>query len=73
MSEAQRRVSSIFSVLFILIFTSFAGPAPAHAQALTAGTVSGAVVDPNGAVVPNANVTIENVLMCFLLVKSLLT
>jgi len=60
MSEAQRRVSSIFSVLFILIFTSFAGPAPAHAQALTAGTVSGAVVDPNGAVVPNANVTIEN-------------
>jgi hypothetical protein len=35
--------------------------ATGHAQSLgTAGTVSGLVVDPNGAVVPNANVTISN-------------
>jgi hypothetical protein len=35
--------------------------ATGHAQSLgTAGTVSGVVVDPNGAVVPNANVTISN-------------
>lgn len=32
----------------------------AFGQSLTAGTVSGTVRDPNNAVVPNANVTIEN-------------
>lgn len=32
----------------------------ARAQALTAGSVSGAVVDSNGAVVPNADVTLSN-------------
>src|SRR5689334_5198933 len=32
----------------------------ANSQALSAGTVTGAVVDPNNAVVPNAQVTISN-------------
>jgi len=34
-------------------------------QSLTAGTVSGTVRDPNNAVVPNANVTIENAVTSF--------
>lgn len=33
---------------------------PTLGQALTAGTVSGTVTDPNNAVIPNATVTIEN-------------
>src|ERR1700730_8611525 len=44
-------------VLFALISIS---AAPVLAQALGAGTVSGTVVDPDNAVVPNANVTIAN-------------
>jgi hypothetical protein len=44
----------------VLIFVSLGAALPTNAQALTAGTVSGAIIDPNGAVVPNANVTIEN-------------
>src|SRR5437016_3485827 len=54
---------SIFSFVFALlvslvIFSTMS--APARAQALSAGTVSGVVVDPNGAVVANASVTIAN-------------
>jgi len=44
-------------VLIVLISISVA---PVLAQALGAGTVAGTVVDPNNAVVPNANVTIAN-------------
>ena len=44
-------------VLFALISIS---AAPVLAQALGAGTVSGTVVDPDNAVVPNASVTIAN-------------
>jgi hypothetical protein len=35
-------------------------PGAVNAQALSAGSVTGAVVDPNGAVVPNASVTLAN-------------
>src|SRR6266404_681507 len=57
--KAQRRILSIAFVLACIL--TFQSTAPtANAQALTAGTVSGAVVDPNGAVVPNATVTIAN-------------
>src|SRR5438105_5169982 len=54
---------SIFTFVFALlvslvIFSTMS--APAWAQALSAGTVSGVVVDPNGAVVANASVTIAN-------------
>src|SRR2546429_92320 len=54
---------SIFTFVFALlvslvIFSTIS--VPAWAQALSAGTVSGIVVDPNGAVVANASVTIAN-------------
>ena len=57
--RAQRQILSIsFILIFILTFPT-AAPI-SNAQALTAGTVSGSVVDPNGATVPNATVTIAN-------------
>src|SRR5437588_13062623 len=57
--RAQRQILSIsFVLIFILTFQT-AAPI-SNAQALTAGTVSGSVVDPNGATVPNATVTIAN-------------
>src|SRR5258705_5155063 len=45
--------------ILLLVLISFP-LAPVLAQALGAGTVGGTVVDPNNAVVPNANVTIAN-------------
>ncbi len=46
---------------FLVLIALIAIPmAPVLAQALGAGTVAGTVVDPNNAVVPNANVTISN-------------
>ena len=48
-------VRSIFSLTFIVSLSYIA-----LGQSLTAGNVSGTVRDPNNAVVPNANVTIEN-------------
>ena len=48
-------IRSLFIVLIPLILSC-----SASAQSLTAGTVSGTVVDPNGAIVPNASVTISN-------------
>src|SRR5437660_2696207 len=57
---AQRRIFTLVFAFLIsfLIFSTMS--APAGAQALNAGTVSGIVVDPNGAVVANASVTISN-------------
>lgn len=53
---------SIVPFLFAFIFCSLISlkPLSVAAQALNAGTVSGTVTDPNGAVVPNASVTIAN-------------
>src|SRR5215472_20943 len=48
-------IRSLFVVLIPLILSC-----STSAQSLTAGTVSGTVVDPNGAIVPNASVTISN-------------
>jgi len=51
-----------FYVRIVLILGLFSiCAAAASAQALSAGTVAGVVVDPNNAAVPNANVTIANV------------
>ncbi len=60
MIKAQR---SSLRVLFTLVIAGvlFAGfTIVTSAQALSAGTVTGAVTDPNNAVVPNAQVTISN-------------
>jgi len=56
MIKAQRYS---FAVLILLATVSYSSLI-ARAQALTAGSVSGAVVDSNGAVVPNATVTLSN-------------
>jgi hypothetical protein len=60
MFQAQRsKVSYVFLVtlvLFVFYLSSFSVPA----QGLNSGTVTGVVVDPNNAVVPNASVTIAN-------------
>src|SRR5258707_7441283 len=57
---AQRNILTVafaFPILFLALVTT---SVPAKAQGLSAGTVSGVIVDPNGAVVPNASVTIGN-------------
>ena len=46
--------------LIVLIALISISAAPVLAQALGAGTISGTVVDPDNAVVPNASVTIAN-------------
>src|SRR5437870_342776 len=59
MIKAQRNF--ILAFAFLVSFLSFSTASiAAKGQALNAGTVSGVVVDPNGAVVPNASVTISN-------------
>src|SRR5205807_9897005 len=63
--EAQRPMAqkSIFTIAFafVILVSAFLTAAIAtRAQSLNAGTVGGVVVDPNGAVVPNASVTIAN-------------
>ena len=53
----------IFSIAFaflISFLTLAAMSVPANAQALNAGAVSGVVVDPNNANIPNASVTLSN-------------
>lgn len=60
MIRAQRNILTIAIAFLILVsIFSMASP-PARAQALNAGSVNGVVIDPNGAVVPNATVTISN-------------
>src|SRR5436190_1738431 len=57
MSHRSNRflIRSLFVVLIPLILSC-----STSAQSLTAGTVTGTVVDPNSAIVPNATVTISN-------------
>src|SRR5712692_9542452 len=55
----QKNLSAIASIL-IAAFVIFSATINTKAQALSAGTVTGVVVDPNGAVVSNATVTIAN-------------
>src|ERR1044071_2977315 len=54
MSSKVRR-----KVILTLVMCSFS-TVSVLAQGLTSGTVTGTVTDPNGAVVPNATVTLEN-------------
>jgi hypothetical protein len=59
MSSSSHLRAALYFILLVVALT-VAGP-PASAQALgSAGTVSGIVTDPNGAVVPNATITIAN-------------
>jgi hypothetical protein len=60
MIKAQRNIPTIAFAFLVLVSTFSNTRIVARAQALSAGTVSGVVLDPNGAVVPNANVTISN-------------
>jgi hypothetical protein len=57
---AQRSIFSIAFAFLILVSVFSSASVGARAQSLSAGTVSGVVADPNGAVVPNASVTIAN-------------
>src|SRR6202048_3341346 len=60
MIKAQRSILSI-SFGFLILGSAFSvAPITTRAQSLSAGTVTGVVVDPNKAVVPNATVTLEN-------------
>src|SRR5437764_3547744 len=60
MIKAKRiSIMTAFAVA-LLTATIFTSTSEGNAQALPAGTVSGIVVDPNGAVVANASVTIAN-------------
>lgn len=58
--KAQRSIVSISFVFLILCSLISLKPLFVAAQALNAGTVTGVVIDPNGAVVTNASVTIAN-------------
>src|SRR5260370_16503043 len=57
---AQRSTFTIAFAILIVILVIAVAPVSTTAQSLSAGTVTGVVVDPNGAVVPNASVTIAN-------------
>src|SRR6266849_4887625 len=58
--KAQRNIVRISFAFLMFCSAISVAPVPAKAQALNAGTVTGVVIDPNGAVVPNATVTIAN-------------
>jgi outer membrane receptor protein involved in Fe transport len=60
MIKAQRNVFSITFALFVLVSIFLTASANTRGQGLSAGTVGGVVVDPDGAVVPNATVSISN-------------
>ena len=59
MIKAQRIFTISFAIL-VLCSTFAVAPVTTTAQSLSAGTVTGVVLDPNKAVVPNATVTLEN-------------
>src|ERR1700761_2567266 len=56
----SHRSNSFFIRFLILVFASPVLSVSGSAQSLSAGTVTGTVLDPNKAVVANATVTIEN-------------
>jgi hypothetical protein len=60
MIKAQRSIPGILFAFLAIVSVFMLFSAPAKAQALSAGTVSGVTLDPNGAVVPSATVTISN-------------
>src|ERR1700675_836131 len=60
MIKALRNIHLIAIVLLLFSSAFLSTVSPASAQGLTSGTITGVVVDPNKAVVPNATVTLEN-------------
>ena len=60
MIKARRNIHLIAIALLLFSLAFLSTVSPASAQGLSAGTVTGVVVDPNKAVVPNATVTLEN-------------
>src|SRR2546425_10816461 len=60
MIKAQRSIPGILFAFLAIVSVFALSSAPANAQALSAGTVSGVTLDPNGAVVPSATVIISN-------------
>ena len=57
---AQRSISIVIFALLITVVMCADNVEMAHGQALSAGTVTGNVIDPNNAVIANATVTISN-------------
>ena len=54
------RHSGMLSTLLLTLFL-IAGASALHAQGITTGGVNGTVVDPKGAVIPSAKITVTNV------------
>ena len=57
---AQKSIPAIAFAFLVIVLFCITQPLKVQAQALSAGTVSGTIVDPNEAIVPNATVTISN-------------
>jgi hypothetical protein len=60
MIKAQRMIFGSTCAVFFVFVAILTGAVSARAQALSAGTVSGTVVDPNNANIPNATLTLAN-------------
>jgi hypothetical protein len=60
MIKAQRNILTIAFAFLVLCSAFSVASVRAEAQGMNTGSVSGVVLDPNGAVVPNATVTISN-------------
>ena len=53
------RAKLILVAVFVALMAIAFAPSASHAQTTTTGTVEGTVTDPNGAVDPNASLTLS--------------